>query len=256
MNCEMYRNRLILLILMAMIFTSCTTTSGIEDDSAARKAAETNTELGRQYMARGDYEIALDKLKRAIAHDRTYAPAHTVLAYLYEYVGDDEQAGKEYREALKYDPRDGSVNNNYGAFLCSTGKWQEAESYFIKALEDPFYDTPGLALSNAGTCALNEGELDKAERFLRQSLEYDENLATSLLALSRLNYRQGKYLNARAFMQRYEAAATHTEESLLAAYRIENELGDEQAADEYRRQLIQQYPNSETAKSLVKKQNS
>ena len=238
-----------------LLTAACVPVETIEDESAARQAAETNTELGRQYMARGDYEIALDKLKRAIAHDRTYAPAHTVLAYLYEYIGDADQARHEYREALKYDPRDGAVNNNYGAFLCSTGNWGEAEEYFEKALDDPFYDTPGLALSNAGTCALNAGQLDKAERFLRQSLEYDGNLAASLLALSRLNFEQGEYLSARAFLQRYESTAEHTEGSLLVAYRIERELGDNRAATEYRRELIQQFPDSEAAQSLVRQEN-
>ena len=100
------------MLVMSLSVSGCVSTQSTDDESAARKAAETNTELGRQYLARGDYEIALDKLKRAIAHDKTYAPAHTVLAYLYEYVGDDQQAGREYREALKYDPSDGSVNNN------------------------------------------------------------------------------------------------------------------------------------------------
>jgi type IV pilus assembly protein PilF len=223
-----------------------------EDENTARRAAETNTELGRQYMARGDYEIALDKLKRAIAHDKTYAPAHTVLAYLYEFVGDDELAGKEYREALKYDPKDGAANNNYGAFLCATGDWEEAETYFINAMDDPFYETPGLALSNAGLCALNSGDLDKAERYLRQSIEYDENLAASLLALSKINYQRGQYLNARAFLQRYEAAAENTEESVYQAYLIERELGDERAAGEYRRILIQQFPQSDAAQQLLR----
>jgi len=97
--------------------------------------------------------------------------------------------------------------------------------------------------------------LDKAERFLRQSLEYDENLAASLLALSRIQYKNGEYLSARAFLQRYEVTADHTEESLLAAFQIERELGDEQAATEYRRQLIQQFPHSEAAQSLLRPQN-
>ncbi len=239
-------------VLLSLMLAACMTTAPEEDESAARRAAETNTELGRQYMTRGDYEIALDKLKRAIAHDKTYAPAHTVLAYLYEYVGDDEMAGREYREAVKYDPDDGSTNNNYGAFLCSTGNWKEAEKYFEKALEDPFYDTPGLALSNAGLCAINSGDLDKAEAYLRQSLEYDPNLSASLLALGRVSYQRGQYLNARAFLQRYESVSVHSEESLYQAYEIEKELGDEEAAGEYRRRLIQEFPQSTAAKQLTR----
>lgn len=239
-------------ILFSLIVTACVSATPEEDESAARRAAETNTELGRQYMSRGDYEIALDKLKRAIAHDKTYAPAHTVLAYLYEYVGDDEMAGREYREAVKYDPDDGSTNNNYGAFLCSTGDWKESEKYFEKALADPFYDTPALALSNAGLCAFNSGDLDKAEVYLRQSLEYDPNLPASLLAMGRISYEREQFLNARAFLQRYEIASAHTEESLLQAYRIEKALGDEVAASDYRRQLIQEFPQSNAAKQLTR----
>lgn len=235
---------------LALMIAGCASTAPPEEDTNVRRAAETNTDLGRQYIARGDYEIALDKLKRAVAYDRTYAPAHTVLGYLYETIGDNEMAAREYREAVRYDPDDGGVNNNYGALLCASSKWNEAEPYFERALQDPFYKTPELALSNAGLCALNAGDLDKADRYLRQSIEYDENLPASLLGLAQLNYRREQYLNARAFLQRYEAAASHTVESLELAYRVERELGDEEAAEQYRRQLVQQFPNSNAAKSL------
>ena len=239
--------------LLSMLLAACAGSSQpVDENSAARRAAQTNTELGRQYIARGDYEIALDKLKRAVAHDRTYAPAHTVMAYLYEHIGDDQMAGKEYQEALKYQPNDGATNNNYGAFLCARGKWNEAESYFERALNDPFYDTPALALSNAGLCALSAGDLDKADSYLRQSIESDENLPASLLGLAKLNYQRGQYLRSRAFLQRYEAAAAHTEESLEQAYRIEKAMGDDEAAALYRRQLIEQFPNSRAAKNPVR----
>ncbi len=244
--------RQLLVIGVTVMLAACAGSAAApESDSKARKAAETNTELGRQYIARGDYEIALDKLKRAIAFDRSYAPAHTVLAYLYERIGDDEMAGKEYREAIKYDPKDGGVNNNYGAFLCSIGKWKEAEPYFEKALRDPFYETPALPLSNAGLCAMNAGDLDKAENFLRQSIEYDENLSASLLALSQLNYQREQYLRARAFLQRYEAVAPDTEVSLEHGYKIEKAMGDKEAAQRYRSELIEQFPESRAARALI-----
>jgi type IV pilus assembly protein PilF len=240
----------VVVAVTALLLLSCASGNRVDDGNAARRAAQTNTELGRQYIARGQYEVALDKLKRAVAHDNTYAPAHTVLAFLYENINDGQMAAKEYKLALKYDPKGGSVNNNYGAFLCSSGKWPEAEPYFLKALEDPFYDTPALALSNAGLCALNAGDLDKAEKYLRQSIEYDENLPASLLALGKLSYQRGQYLRARAFLQRYEAVASHTEESLDQAYKVEKELGDEQSAEKYRRQLLREFPNSGAAKAV------
>jgi type IV pilus assembly protein PilF len=241
-------------VSVLMVVACASSTPKGDEETSAEKAAKTNTELGRQYMARGDYEIALEKLKRAIAFDKSYAPAHTVLAYLYDNIGEADLAGKEYKEALKYDPDDGSVNNNYGAYLCAQGDWPKAEQYFNKALKDPFYKTPQVPLSNAGICAFNAGDLDKADKFLRQSIEYDENLPASLLTLGKLNYQQGQYLTARAFLQRYEAVASHTEDSLYEGYQIETALGDKDAADAYRRELIQQYPDSGAAKSLIREE--
>jgi type IV pilus assembly protein PilF len=232
-----------------LLAQGCSTPSAKKADepNKARQAAETNTALGRQYMDRGQNEIALEKLKRAVANDKSYAPAHTMLGVLYESLGMDEDAGKEYRLAVNYDPGDGDVNNNYAAFLCSIGKGKEAQQYFETAFKDPFYATPQVAYANAGLCALGMNDLDKAERYLRQSLEYNVEISAALLAMSNLNYRKGEYLNARAFLQRYESAEQETAASLLLGYQIERALGDQTAAKNYKRQLMEQFPGSSEA---------
>lgn len=236
-----------ILTLVAFLFIVACESTPKKSEESQRKAAETNTDLGRNYMERGQYEIALEKLKRAVAHDKTYAPAHTMLAILYETIGETEQAGKEYKLALYYDPTDGDVNNNYGAYLCATGKAGEADKHFEAAVADPFYATPAIALSNAGSCALQRGDLDKAERYLRQSLDYDSRLAGSLLPMAKISYLQGSYLRARAFLQRYEAVGAMNEESLILGYDIETELGDQQAANRYRLELMERFPGSTQA---------
>ena len=234
--------RLIMLSLL-LVLAACAS-SPDKSDAELRRAAETNTALGRQYMERGEYEIALEKLKRAVAYDKTYAPAHTMLGILYETIGQTREAGEEYRKAVQYDPQDGSVNNNYGAYLCGIGEQREAERYFRAAVEDPFYDTPAVALSNAGSCALALGDLDKAESFLRQSLEYDDKLGAALLPMAEVSYRQGSYLRARAFLQRFEAVGPTTRESLMLGYRIESQLGDQKSAERYRLELLERYPGA------------
>ena len=239
-----------LFVLCLPLLTACYSAPKKSDEDN-RAAAETNTALGRQYTARGQYEIALEKLKRAIAQDRSYAPAHTMLAVLYETIGEYEEAEKEYREAVRYDPDDGSVNNNYGAFLCTHGQAEKAEPYFLAAVRDPFYQTPEVAYANAGSCALQRDDLDKAEAFLRQSLQYDDKLAAALLPMADLSYRQENYLRARAFLQRYEAVAPYSEESLLLGFRIETKLGDEESARRYRRTLLERFPNSQQAGGIA-----
>ncbi len=180
-----------ILILIPLLFVAaCVTTSDESDKKSARHSAQTNTTLGQNYMDRGQYEIALEKFKKAIAYDKTYAPAHTMLGMLYENLGETEEAGVEYKRAVQYAPKNGDVNNNYGAFLCANGKRKDAEKYFITALDDPFYTTPAIAMANAGTCALAQGDLDKAEKFLRQSLEYDNRLPAALLPMASVSYQQ------------------------------------------------------------------
>lgn len=218
-----------------------------DEPTEARKAAETNANLGRQYMDRSQYEVALEKLKRAVAYDKTYAPAHTLLAVLYKTLGQQDQAGEEYRLAVHYDPTDGDVNNNYAVYLCGQQKSEEADRYFQVAMKDPFYSTPKLVYSNAGLCALSANDLDKAETYLRQSLGYDAQYAPALLSMADLSYREEAFLRARAFLQRFEAVAVSNAQSLLLGYRIEGALGDGVSSGRYQRDLLDKFPNSAEA---------
>ena len=233
---------------MMLFLTACSSVDKKEEERDKNsKAAETNTVLGQEYMQRGQYEVAMEKLKRAVAQDRTYAPAHTVLAVLYETLGEMDLAETQYREALKYDPSDGDINNNYGAFLCRSGEGKKADQYFLIAVKDPFYQTPEVAYSNAGNCSLEQGDLDKADAFLRQSLEYNDKLPSALISMADVSYQAGNYMRARAFLQRYGSVGAWNEDSLLLGYRIESKLGDAESANRYRQELLERFPNSSQA---------
>ena len=234
-------SRTFITLIALLLIVACSSTPKKTDEDL-RKAAETNAALGHQYMDRGQYEIALEKLKRAVANDRTYAPAHTLLGVLYETIGEMDDAEAEFRLAVQYDPKDGDVNNNLGAFLCRNGKTAEAANYFETAVKDPFYTTPGVAYANAGSCALQAGELDKAEAYLRQSLQQDQRMPEALLPMAEVSYLKKSYLQARAFLQRYEAVATSNAESLRLGLLIETALGDEKSANRYRSKLQENYP--------------
>jgi type IV pilus assembly protein PilF len=236
-------------MVLAVLMAACSgsPTYKEEDNSSGRQAAEINTSLGREYLSRGQFEISLDKLKKAINSDPDYAPAHTVIAVLYERIGEDELAEKHYQEAVKILPDNGDVNNNYGVFLCQKGKAASAEPYFLIATKDPFYRTPQVALSNAGSCELQQGNLDKAERYLRQSLEYDAEFADALLAMADVSFRKRDNFRARAFLQRFESQEIGTAVSLYLGYQIESGLQNEQSVQKYLDQLLSKYPESEQA---------
>ena len=100
-------------------------------------------------------------------------------------------------------------------------------------------------MSNAGSCALAAGDLDKAENFLRQSLGYDDTLVSALLPMAEVSYKQQSYLRARAFLQRFEAVSPVTKESLSLGYAIESKLGDDAEAERYRLELLERDPGAE-----------
>ncbi len=216
-------------------------------ESKSQKAAESNTALGLEYMNRGQYEVALGKLKKAVREEPEYAPAHTVMAVLYERIGEAQLAGKHYKKAYDADPGDGDVNNNYGVYLCKNGKEKQALEHFRKALDDPFYVSPSIALTNAGSCALASGDLVAADDYLRRALQVEPDLPDALMNMAELQFQQEKYLSARAFIQRYEATAKHSAETLLLAYKIELASGSRGSANKYKRMLETNFSGSEQA---------
>jgi len=233
--------------LIILVFISACASSQSDDSydkSQSRKAAESNTSLGLEYMNRGQYEIALGKLKKAVKADPGYAPGQTVLAVLYERIGEMELAGKHYLKAYEADPTNGDVNNNYGTYLCKVGKEKQAIEHLLTSLDDPFYSSPSVALTNAGSCAMGNGDLVEAEDYLRQALKIEPEFPDALMAMASLNFEQHNYLKSRAFMQRYEAVTPHDAASLLLAYKIESVSGDGKAANKYKLMLETDFPKS------------
>ena len=238
----------LVLVTVVFLLTGCASQQNQDPDSDdisnKRKAAVSNTSLGLEYMNRGQYEVALGKLKKAIREDPDYAPGQTVIAVLYERIGEQELAGKHYKKAYEADPKNGDVNNNYGVYLCQTGKEKQAIEHFLKALDDPFYSSPSIALTNAGSCALGQGDYTMADEYLRRALRIEPDLPDALMNMSRLYFEQENYLSARAFMQRYEAATVHNAETLLLAYRIEIASNNNRTANTYKLMLESNFPES------------
>lgn len=248
----MKKPRIPMLLGTLLILAGCAASQSKPDSAASvvRNAAEVNTSLGREYMSRGQYEVALEKLRKAVSADPKYAPAHTMLAVLYEQISETELAERHYRKAVNIQPSNGDVNNNYGAFLCKQGKNASAQKHFATALDDPFYRTPQVAYANAGACELQEGNLDKAEGFLRKSLEFDAEFPEALLPMASISFKKGEFLRARAFLQRYEETGPASAESMLLGYHIETRLNDPEAAREYASRLQRQYPDAVQAEEV------
>lgn len=216
----------------------------------ARQGAELQVQLAQEYLKRGKLDVARDKLQRALELDPYSAQAHTVSGYLNEAIGERVQAELHYKRAVEIKPKDGDMANNYAGFLCREGRYDESDAMFQRAIADPFYKTPEVALSNAGICAKDGGRLEQAEAYLRDALARKPDYAGALLPMASVLYARQDYLKARAFIQRYEAGHQTSPEVLYLGWQIEQALGDRRSAEDYRRRLTEGYPRSREALSL------
>ena len=249
--------RILAAAMLAMLLASCATSGGTgrpaplsNPENPKTKAAKIYTDLGQKYLAQGKLETALENLNKALATDPNYVDAHTVIALLYEQIGENAKAEQNYRRAAELAPKSGNENNNYGAFLCKMGKYSEAAPYFVRAISDPFYQTPVVALTNSGTCAIKGGKLDVAERDLRAALDREPNNTEALFQMANVLYLKNDFFRARAFIQRYEAVGQQSADALLLGRNIELRLGNGAAAQSYTRRLRERFPDSAQARSL------
>jgi len=240
-----------LLVIIVLLLSACTTVEVEVNPRINNKvAADANIQLGIAYLREGNYEMARLKLDKALKLQPDSPGVHEAIAILFERVGETAQAERHYKKMLKLNPEYARGHNNYGQFLCTQGRYREAEKEFLLAANNAFYVIPGLPLTNAGLCALREPDMEKAEEYFRQALAKDADFAPALLQMGNISYTKGNYLSVRGYMQRYQEVAAHTPESLWLVIRTEYALKDHQAWGNYAVMLKNNFPDSVEAGNL------
>lgn len=208
-----------------------------------RKAAGIYADLGLGYLRQGKYDLAKQKLERSIELNPRLVDAHHFIAEVYKQTEEYELADKHYGDALAIAPKDPVILNNYGAFLCERGRFEDAEKYFLKVVSAKRYRTPEFAYENLALCAQRTGNNVKAEEYFRKALDIDGKLTKSLFQMATIYYEKKDYLRGRAFLQRYHSFAQPTEQSLKLGIKIEEAQGDSVARQGYVDQLKKLFPH-------------
>ena len=244
--------KLVVTSLTALLLVSCvtsteTTSERITSKPNLKDASKLNTQLAIGYIQEKQYAPAKEKLEKAIVQDDENVRAFKIYAYLYALLGLTEEAEGKYQEAIDLDSNDSDLANSYGAFLCTQGKYEEAQQQLSKAYSDPFYEAGYLAESNAGSCYIQQNELKKAERLLRKALRVQPKLAGSLISMAEIGVKTERYLMARAYIQRYHEVSAASAESLWLQVQAERALGAKKHYMKYAKQLINDFPDSNEA---------
>lgn len=212
--------------------------------SDTRNRARIHTELGTAYLEAGRVAPALDEAKGAIGIDSSYALAHNLLALVYMELKENGPAEESFLRALQLAPGDPDISNNYGWFLCETGRAAKAMPLLQTALRNPLYATPVIALNNAAVCASRLGDDKAAEDYLVRSLRVDPNNMRGIYLLADLAYRQRRYSEGRLRLAELHRRTEVTAASAWLGLRIARKLGDRADEARYVAQLRQKFADS------------
>lgn len=240
--------------LSLMLLAGCVSNSTPQfpgDQVSMQRASQTNVALGIKYLQAGDRDSAMQKIQKAIEQDPDNADAYSAEALLYSIIGEPDKAEEAYHTALRKAPDDPEIENNYAVFLCQHGKPKDAVQHFLKSAANPRYATPDAAYANAGVCALRIPDEAGAEQYFRRSLQVNPSFPDALYQMAQLSYKQKRYLEARAFIERYNQVAQPRPEVLLLGVQTERALGDQQGAADYAKQLMKLFPTSPQVQQLT-----
>lgn len=239
------------ILLFVLTLTGCasqTERAGVDN----KKASIANTELGGAYLLRGEYKVALSKLKKAVKYDDSNANAHHYIADLYRRIGKNDLAREHFAKALELMPEDTAIKNNYGIFLCSTGSYAKGLKLFNAALEDPLYSDKAQAYENMGLCAEKQGNIKEAEKNYLTALKYNSKMPSALLGMAQIEFDKNKNKSAAFYLEQHNKVTRYTPQSLWLGVLIERKSGRKGQSGSYALLLKSKFPDSKEASYLKK----
>jgi type IV pilus assembly protein PilF len=220
------------------------------EESDERRRARIRLELAAGYYQQGNYSVALEELRVALGLDPAYPAAFGILGLIYMDLGDRPKADESFQRALRLAPRDADLNNNYGWYLCQTGRAKDSIGFFNLALEDRLYTTPAKPLHNAGICSLIANDLVSAEAYFRRAFQVEPGNPVTNYQLALLNLNKNQFDQARFYAKRLLDNFDANSQTLYLAVCVETKAGNSSAAASLAQQLRRRFSASPEATRL------
>lgn len=236
-------------VIIALVMIGCTPGGTKTSDKAA--AYENYSRLGFEYLQVGDTVNAKTAFNRSIELKSGYAQAYNGLALAFQLEGDTQLAEDYFRKATKLEPDSAMMHNNFGAFLFSLGRFEEACSVLARATEDPFYQRRAQAFENLGRCYQNINRIDAAKHAFKRALQVSSSgRPVSLVELADINLAENNLIEAERNFNRFlvfveNRQVEHYAKSLWVGIRISRQANNYNRAAAYALILKNLYPDSE-----------
>ena len=224
--------------------------SATSQNEETRRRAKIRLELAANHYQQRNFPLALQEADQSVRLDPGFSAGYGMLGLIYMAIGDRAKADENFKRAISIDPKDAELNNNYGWYLCQTGRAGESLPYFNNALEDRLYATPAKPLHNAGICALQTGDVAAAENYFLRSFQVDPANAVAMFNLGQLYLKQRNMERAKFYSDRLMNTYQPTAETVWLALRVARAGGDQEYTRRLASQLRQRFPQSREADLL------
>ncbi|WP_338847648.1 type IV pilus biogenesis/stability protein PilW [Massilia sp. W12] len=217
------------------------------DQTQQQKRADIRLQLAVSYYGQQQWEIALDEVKQALQSWPEFADAYGLRGLIYMEMGENALADENFQRALKLAPNNPDLSNNYGWFLCRSGRGADGLKYFDAALKMRNYSSPEKALNNAGSCSLTLRQYDQAEQYLREAFRLDPAGVMTNSNLAKLYFQQKDYQRANFYLTR---VVKQMQDQIMPAdilwlgIRMHRKQGDSAAEQALATQLRRHHPKS------------
>ncbi len=200
--------------------------------------------MAAEYYRLGQMDAALRNAEQALGEDKGNPRAHYMIAVIYQQLGEIARADGSFQQAVELSPKNPDIRNAYGTFFCNQRRYPQAQEQFAKALENPLYASPWVAMTNAGTCAASAGNLTQAETEYRRALAANPRFGPALVKLAEIELERGNAKSAKTYLDTYFQANAPSPQALELAIKIERKLGNSKGAATYEQVLRRTYPGA------------
>ncbi|OFJ49961.1 type IV pilus biogenesis/stability protein PilW [Janthinobacterium lividum] len=224
-------------VSLGVLLAGCASTADTGQAASASASASASTsqradlrlQLASAYYGQAQYGVALAEAEQAVQLLPGNAQALGMRALVLAALHQADAAEKDFLYAMRLAPHNPELSNNYGQFLCQTGRAAQSLAYFDAALRDVAYGTPELALHNAATCSLRINDYRRAADYWRKAERIAPAAAMTYVGLVRVYYQQQDYRQAAHYLERLGKVATmesQTADVLWLGIKVQHKLGD------------------------------
>jgi type IV pilus biogenesis/stability protein PilW len=192
MRSQMMKRLVFILFLIGI--TSCATAPPKADNIQKAKA---HYELGISRVNDDNIQPAFVEFQKALELNPDYKEVHNAIGVIYlQKLEDYPNAIKHFKEALRIDPEFSEAANNLGTAYADMGNYKEAAEAYKRALSNPQYKNPSLALYNLGMVYYELSRYDDAIDAFKEALRRFSDLYQPYYGLALCYNAKGRYSDA------------------------------------------------------------